>query len=56
MEAAICQLLLGRKAEALSTLGVRPDSAAGGGPDSGILDFVRVLIFCIILLAHSNVA
>ena len=44
MEIAICQLLLGCKAEALSTLGVLEgaSNSADSAPDSGILDFIQV--------------
>lgn len=44
MEIAICQLLLGRKAEALSTLGVQEGASdsADSAADSGIVDFVQV--------------
>ncbi len=44
MEIAICQLLLGRKTEAMGTLGVlegAPDGA-DSAPDTGILDFIKV--------------
>ncbi len=44
MEIAICQLLLGRKTEALATLGITERASAGAdsAPDSGILDFITV--------------
>ena len=44
MEIAICQLLLGRKAEALGTLGVLEGASgsADSAPDSGILEFIQV--------------
>ena len=56
VEVAICQLLLGRKTEALSTLGVQPDSATDSGPNDGILDFIRVFQLCIRLLEHNSLA
>lgn len=56
MEIAICQLLLGRKTEALSTLGVQSDSALDDGPDSGIRDFIRVCMLCLTLLAYNTLA
>lgn len=44
VEIAICQLLLGHRAEALSTLGVPPGAAASddSSADDGILDFIQV--------------
>ena len=56
VESAICQLLLGRRTEALSTLGVRSDSAADDGPDSGIRDFIRVSMLCLTHLANHTCA
>ena len=44
MEIAICELLLGRKTEALGTLGVLDGASecTDSAPDSGILDFIQV--------------
>ena len=44
VEIAICQLLLGHRAEALSTLGVPPGAAASddSSADDSILDFIQV--------------
>jgi hypothetical protein len=44
VEIAICQLLLGHRAEALSTLGIPPGAAASddSSADDGILEFIQV--------------
>ena len=52
VESAICQLLLGHRAEALSTLGVPPGAAEGddSSADDGILDFIQVC--CPVIFAN----